>query len=99
MSIGGNKIQGGCPIEDSLFTKILPDFRPIFCPIMADFCKFFQRWEGCSPPQPPVSYAYGGIFRETKTGEMGFRSFVSYLKLFSVRPSKVTNFSKVQSVR
>ena len=52
MSIGGNKIQGGCPIEDSLFTKILPDFRPIFCPIMADFCKFFQRWEGCSPPSP-----------------------------------------------
>ena len=52
MSVGGNKIQGGCPIEDPLFTKILPDFRPIFCPIMADFCKFFQRWEGCSPPAP-----------------------------------------------
>ena len=59
VSVGGKKIQGGCPIEDPLFTKILPDFRPIFCPIMADFCKFFQRWEGCSPPRPPVSYAYG----------------------------------------
>ena len=32
MSVGGNKIQGGCPIEDPLFTKILPDFRPIFSP-------------------------------------------------------------------
>ena len=40
-----------------------------------------------------------GIFRETKTRGMGLRSFVSYRKLFSVRPSKVTYIYKAQSVR
>ena len=49
ISVGGNKIKGGCPIKDPLLTKILPDFRPIFCPIMADFCKIFQRREALSP--------------------------------------------------
>ena len=42
-------------MEDPLFTKILPDFRPIFCPIVAAFCKFFQSWEGFSPPRAPLS--------------------------------------------
>ena len=45
------------PIKDPLFTKILLDFRPIFCPIVADFCKFFQSWEGCNPSLL-VSYPY-----------------------------------------
>ena len=48
ISVGGNNILGGCPIKDPLFERTLPDF----CPIMADSCKFFQIWEGCSPPSP-----------------------------------------------
>ena len=35
-----------------------------------------------------------GIFRETKEGRSGLRSFVSFLKLISFRPSKVTNICK-----
>ena len=51
-------------MKDPLFTKILPDFRPIFCPIMADFCKFFQSWEGCSPPAPlSPTPMHSGILR------------------------------------
>ena len=57
INVVGNKIQEGYPIQDPLFTKILLDCRPIFYPIVADFCKFSQSLEGCSP-QPPVSYTY-----------------------------------------
>ena len=66
MSVGGNKIQGGCPIEDPLFTKILPDFRLIFCPIWLIFANFCNVRRAAAP-QPPVSYAYGNPSKRSFT--------------------------------
>ena len=39
-------------MRNQLSTKIFPDLRSTFCPNMANFCKFFWRWRGCSPPAP-----------------------------------------------
>ena len=52
MSLGGDELRGGgCPIKNPFVTKVLLDDRPIFYPIMADFCKFFRRL-GAAPPSP-----------------------------------------------
>ena len=40
------------PDENPSLTKILPYFKLIFYPIIADFCKCFQRLGGCSPMAP-----------------------------------------------
>ena len=66
MGAGGGRILGSCTIKSPLFTKLLPKFEIDFCPTIADFCKFFQRWEGCSPcplsPTPMVRSDSGAIF-------------------------------------
>ena len=51
ISVGEIKF-GGLPDKDPLFTKILPDFRLIFCPIMADFCKLSKVGRAAATPAP-----------------------------------------------
>ena len=47
---------GGCPLKNPLFTKSLPDFRPIFGWILANFCNFFQlRGRGGAAAPRPMS--------------------------------------------
>ena len=42
-------------MKNLLLTKIFPDFRPIFRPIMADFCKVFPVGGTAAASQPYVS--------------------------------------------
>ena len=37
MGVGRDKILG-VPDKNPLFTKILPDLGPIFCPVIDEFC-------------------------------------------------------------
>ena len=55
MSVGGNKIQGGCPIEDPLFTKILPDLGRFSARLWLIFANFSNVGMAAAPPPSPLS--------------------------------------------